>query len=86
MAGRAASKGILNLLYFSGVLSLSLGIMNLIPFPALDGGQLLMILAESVRKKPFSPRTYQVATLAGLAVFAVLTVAVTYKDIARLIA
>jgi regulator of sigma E protease len=86
MAGRAAAKGALNLLYFSGVLSLSLGIMNLIPFPALDGGQLLMILVESVRKKPFSPRTYQVATLAGLAVFALLTVAVTYKDIVRLIA
>jgi len=86
MAGRAASKGLLNLFYFSGVLSLSLGIMNLIPFPALDGGQLLMILAEAIRKKPFSPRTYQAATLAGLAIFAILTVAVTYKDIVRLIA
>ena len=86
MAGRAASKGLLNLLYFSGVLSLSLGIMNLIPFPALDGGQLLMILGESIRRKPFSPRTYQAATLAGLAIFALLTVAVTYKDIVRLIA
>ena len=86
MAGRAASKGALNLLYFSGVLSLSLGIMNLIPFPALDGGQLILILGESVRKKPFSPRIYQVTTMAGLAIFALLTVAVTYKDIVRLIA
>lgn len=86
MAGRAASKGALNFLYFSGVLSLSLGIMNLIPFPALDGGQLVMILAEWARRKPFSPRTYQVATLAGIAVFALFTVAVTYKDIVKLIA
>ena len=86
MAGKAASKGIINLCYFSAVLSLSLGIMNLIPFPALDGGQLLMILAEAIRRKPFSPRIYQVATIAGLAIFTLVTVAVTYRDIVRLIA
>lgn len=44
MAGQAASKGFLNLLYFTGILSISLGIMNLIPLPALDGGQLFMLL------------------------------------------
>ena len=86
MAGKAAGKGLLNLSYFTGVLSLSLGIMNLIPFPALDGGQLIMILAESIRRRPFSARTYQVFTMAGLALFILLTAAVTYKDIVRLIA
>jgi regulator of sigma E protease len=86
MAGKAASKGLLNLFYFTGVLSLSLGIMNLIPFPALDGGQLVMLVAEWVRRKPFSPKTYQVATLAGLGLFALLTVIVSYRDIVKLIA
>jgi regulator of sigma E protease len=86
MAGQAASKGILNLFYFTGVLSLSLGIMNLIPFPALDGGQLAMLLGESIRRKPFSPKTYQVATLTGLALFALLTVIVSYRDVMRLVA
>ncbi len=86
MAGKAASKGLVNLFYFTGVLSLSLGIMNLIPFPALDGGQLLMLVGESIRRKPFSPRTYQVATITGLALFALLTVVVSYRDIVRLIA
>ena len=86
MAGQAASKGILSLFYFTGALSMSLGIMNLFPLPALDGGHLIMLFIESIRKKPLSPKTYQVATLAGLSLFLVLTLAVTYKDVAKLIA
>jgi regulator of sigma E protease len=86
MAGQAASKGILSLVYFTGVLSMSLGIMNLLPLPALDGGHLIMLFIESVRKKPLSPKTYQAVTLVGLSLFLVLTVAVTYKDISNLIA
>jgi regulator of sigma E protease len=85
IAGKAASKGILNLLYFTGVLSMSLGIMNLLPLPALDGGHLIMLLIESVRKKPISPKAYQLATVIGLTLFFILTIAVTYKDVAKLI-
>lgn len=86
MAGRAASKGILNLFYFAGVLSMSLGIMNLLPLPALDGGHLIMLFIESIRKKPISPKAYQVVTMVGISLFLILTVAVTYKDISKLIA
>ncbi|HLD18573.1 MAG TPA: site-2 protease family protein [Candidatus Nanoarchaeia archaeon] len=86
MAGQAASKGILNLFYFTGVLSVSLGIMNLLPLPALDGGHLIMLFIESIRKKPLSLKTYQVVTLVGLSLFLVLTIVVTYKDVAKLIA
>jgi len=86
MAGQAASQGILNLFYFTGVLSLSLGIMNLLPLPALDGSHLIMLFIESIRKRPLSPQTYQVVTLVGLSLFLVLTIAVTYKDVAKLIA
>jgi regulator of sigma E protease len=64
---------------------MSLGIMNLLPLPALDGGHLIMLLIESVRKKPISPKAYQLATVIGLTLFFVLTVAVTYKDVAKLI-
>ena len=86
MAGQAASKGILNLMYFTGILSMSLGIMNLIPLPALDGGQLFMLFIESIRKKPLSLKTYQVVNLLGLSLFIILTVLVTYRDIVKLIA
>jgi len=85
IAGKAASKGALILCYFTGVLSLSFGIMNLLPLPALDGGHIVMLIIESVRRKPLSPNTYQWVTVAGLALFLILTVAVTYRDIAKLI-
>lgn len=86
IAGQAASKGLLSLAYFTGILSMSLGVMNLIPFPALDGGQLFMLLIEAVRKKPLSLKTYQVVNLIGLSLFLILTVLVTYKDITKLVA
>ena len=76
MAGQAASKGLLNLSYFAGLL----------PFPALDGGHLVMLLIETIKRKPLSPKAYQLATLIGLVAFLFLTVVVTYKDIVRLIA
>jgi regulator of sigma E protease len=85
MAGKAASKGFLNLFYFTGVLSMSLGIMNLFPLPGLDGGQLLMLLIETVRRKPLGIRTHQAINLTGLALFIVLSVLVTYRDIVRLV-
>ncbi len=86
IAGKAAAKGIFNLLYFTGMLSLSLGIMNLLPFPALDGGQLFMLLIETIKRKPLSLRTYQVVNLVGIGLFFILTVLVTYKDIAGIFA
>ena len=85
MAGQAASKGFLSLLYFAGVLSMSLGIMNLFPLPALDGGQLFMLVIESLRKRPLKIKTYQVANLIGFSLFIILAMIVTYKDIVRLI-
>jgi len=84
IAGKAASAGILNLLYFTGMLSMSLGIMNLIPFPALDGGQLFLLVIEYIKKKPLSIRTYQAVNLVGFALFILLTIFVTYRDIVKL--
>jgi len=86
IAGQAASKGMLSLFFFTGMLSMSLGIMNLLPLPALDGGHLIMLFIESIRKKPLSPKAYQVVTFIGLSLFLILTVAVTYKDVAKLVA
>jgi regulator of sigma E protease len=86
LAGKAASKGFLDLFYFTGVLSMSLGIMNLFPLPALDGGQLLMLLIETIRRKPLGLKTYQVINLTGLGLFLILTILVSYRDIVRLVA
>ncbi len=86
MAGKAAGKGFLNLIYFTGVLSMSLGIMNLFPLPALDGGQLVMLLIEAIKKKPLRLKTYQAVNLIGFALFIILSVLVTYRDVVKLIA
>lgn len=85
MAGKAATKGALSLLFFTGALSMSLGVMNLFPFPALDGGQLFLLFVESIIKKPLAPKIYQMANLIGITLFIILTMFVTYKDIVKLI-
>lgn len=84
-AGTAAGGGMANLLHFAGMLSLSLGFLNLVPFPALDGGQLLLLLVETLRRKPLGIRTHQVVNVAGMAFFLLLTLLVTYKDIQRIV-
>ncbi|MBI5747481.1 MAG: site-2 protease family protein [Nitrospinae bacterium] len=86
MAGKAANAGFINLIYFTGLLSLSLGILNLLPFPALDGGHLIILAIESFKRSPLSQRTYQIVSVAGISFFLILTLIATYKDILRLIA
>lgn len=84
MAGAAAKSGIAALLYFTGMLSLSLGIFNLLPFPALDGGHLVILALESIKRKSFSTEAYTFIGAAGIALFVLLTIAVTYKDVIRI--
>lgn len=86
LAGKAASKGLIHLLFFSGVLSMSLGIMNLLPLPALDGGQLFMLSIESVFRKSIGTKIHQVINTVGLTLFIILALLITYKDIVRLLA
>ena len=83
-AGNAAHSGTAGFLAFTGMLSLSLAIFNLIPFPALDGGQLVMLAAESLRKKDFSPAFHGAVSAIGMLLFIGLTLFVSYKDIYRL--
>jgi regulator of sigma E protease len=58
--------------------------MNLIPFPALDGGQLAMLFIEAVKRKPLSIRTHQVVNLVGMALFLIMTALVTYRDLVKM--
>lgn len=85
LAGKAASKGFIHLLFFSGILSMSLGIMNLLPLPALDGGQLFVLLVESVLGRPLGVKIHQAVNVIGLLFFVVLAMFITYSDIARLL-
>lgn len=83
MTTMAASSGWLEVLGLMGMLSLNLGIFNLMPIPALDGGKIVMNILEAIRKKPLKQETETYITLAGVAVMVLLMVAVTWNDIIR---
>ncbi|ACL69531.1 RIP metalloprotease RseP [Halothermothrix orenii] len=83
MVGQAAKVGLLNLLNLMAVISINLGILNLLPFPALDGGRIVFILVEVVRGKPVDPEKEGFVHLIGFVLLMVLMVFVIYKDIMR---
>lgn len=66
-----------------GLLSVNLGIMNLLPIPALDGGKILLNIIEGIRKKPMDPNKEVVITMIGFAFLMILMVLVTWNDIRR---
>ncbi len=82
---RFAEVGIGKLLYFLALLSVNLAILNLLPIPVLDGGQLVFLIVEKIKGSPVSERVQQYAALAGVALVLFLVLYVTYNDIARLI-
>lgn len=77
--------GFISLLQFAGILSVSLGIINIVPFPALDGGRLLFILLETVsRGKKLSPLVEGNIHIIGFFLLIALIIAVTYQDLLRI--
>lgn len=76
---------ILMMLEIVVLLSVNLGIMNLLPIPALDGGRLVFLLVEVVRGKPVPPEKEGMVHFAGLVVLMVLMVFIMYNDIMRLV-
>ena len=85
MVSDAAKMGITNLLYLGAVISLNLGIMNLVPFPALDGGRLLLLLIEALRGgKKLDPSKEAMINIVGMSVLMAFMLFITYKDILRL--
>ena len=79
------SSAVLTMLEIMVLLSVNLGILNLLPLPALDGGRLLFMLVEVVRGKPIAPEKEGMIHFAGLVVFMVLMVFIMYNDIMKLV-
>ncbi|NLH96708.1 MAG: RIP metalloprotease RseP [Clostridiaceae bacterium] len=73
------------LMYITGLLSVAIGATNLLPFPALDGGRLLLIGVEAVRGKPLSPEKESIISLAGFIIIILLGIYIAYNDILRLV-
>lgn len=81
----AARSGLLTLINFIGILSVNLAILNIIPFPALDGGRLLFIGIESVIGKRVVPKVEAMVHTVGMIILLVLLLAITIGDVRRLI-
>ena len=66
------------------LISLSLGVTNLLPIPALDGGKLLILLIEAIRRKPMKEKTEINIQLIGFSILIALSIYITYHDILRI--
>ena len=85
LAGQQAEAGIINFIFFIALLSVNLGIINLLPIPVLDGGHLLFFLIEAVSRRPLNHKMREVAQQVGIFVLILLMIFVFYNDIARLL-
>jgi len=83
-AGYSASIGLISFLTFLAIVSISLGVLNLLPIPMLDGGHLMYYLAEAVKGSPVSDQTQLMGQKIGIAMLLGLMVVAFYNDILRL--
>lgn len=84
MTGEVAQMGIVPLLNFAAFLSLNLGIINLFPLPALDGGHFVTLCAEAVRGKPLSPKALHCIQVIGIGLIVLLMMLATANDLMRI--
>ncbi len=85
LAGQQAQEGWLNLIFFTALLSVNLGILNLLPIPILDGGHIFFFAIEAVIRKPLSLKARERAQQVGMFILILLMVFVFYNDILRLL-
>lgn len=84
VTGEVAKHGFFTLMYWTAALSINIGIMNLLPLPALDGGRLLFFVIEFLRGKPVDSKKQNMVNFVGIALLMILMIAVTWNDIQRL--
>ncbi len=85
MSGAVAKQGLSELLSFMALISLSLGIFNLLPIPVLDGGHIFLLFVEFINRKPLSMKKRELAQKIGLFILIPLFLFVFYNDIVRLV-
>jgi regulator of sigma E protease len=84
LVGDAAKEGFVNVIIFTAFISINLAILNLFPFPALDGGRLFFILIEVITRKPINPKVANILNLIGFLILIGLMILVTASDIGKL--
>jgi regulator of sigma E protease len=83
-AGQSAQAGTLVFVGYLALISISLGVLNLLPVPLLDGGHLLYYFAEIFKGSPVSDRAFEVGQRIGMAMLAVLMALALFNDVSRL--
>ncbi len=83
LAGKTSERGFGYFFFIMAFISINLAVLNLLPVPVLDGGHLLFILVEAVRRRPLPPRAAEIANLIGLSLLLMLMLAVMSNDVAR---
>ena len=78
------TTGFVDFIYMLAIISISLGVTNLLPIPALDGGKLLILLIEAIRRKPMKEELEIGIQLAGFIILISLSIFISYKDILRI--
>ncbi|HRQ74217.1 MAG TPA: site-2 protease family protein, partial [Phycisphaerales bacterium] len=81
---RIADRGIIWLIFFLGLISVNLAVINFLPLPIVDGGQFLMLVYEQVRGRPVPIPVQNAVTMAGLLLIGTVFLVVTFHDVARL--
>lgn len=84
MAGQQAREGATSLVFFIALLSINLGILNILPIPVLDGGHLLFFFIEAAIGRPVNIRVREIAQQAGILILILLMIFVFYNDISRI--
>ncbi|MGH7253166.1 MAG: site-2 protease family protein, partial [Nitrospiraceae bacterium] len=85
ISGEAATQGASSLIFLIAILSINLGVLNLLPIPILDGGHLLFFAIETVLRKPLGDRQREIAQQVGLLLLVGIMVFAFWNDIERLI-
>ncbi len=85
VVGQASAFGFVYLLSLTALISINLAIINLIPFPALDGGRLLFLLIEKIKRSPIKPKIANALNMFGFIILILLMVVITYSDILKII-
>lgn len=84
LSGRVAALGVASFVSFIAILSINLGLINLLPIPVLDGGHLLFYIAEAVLRRPLSARAQEIGLRAGLALIVCIFAFATWNDLVHL--
>ncbi|WP_202077156.1 RIP metalloprotease RseP [Caldalkalibacillus salinus] len=84
LTGEAAQEGLSYLFHWTAILSINIGILNLLPIPALDGGRLVFLVVEGIRGRPIDPHKEGIVTFISFALLMLLILVVTWNDIQRL--